>query len=251
MIILKSQKEGFSSVYKILTNQKVYKIYNQSSFACYHRRKLSDFKKIYDQVYKLNLSPRHIVISKNIIEIDELNSDHQLTIKKLFNDEKLLKIFLSQTRKINSIDKRIVKKNLLNEIYSYIYHNPKYYKINKKIHQLEKYLKTYPQDFACHGDLHLKNIYLKKDKIFFLDWDYCVLSSQGYDLAMFAYLEKLNEKQVHKLSIYSKISVKEIFHYLPICHLLDYLYLTIVSGRNDEKMKKLELEVDKFISNIL
>ena len=68
---------------------------------------------------------------------------------------------------------------------------------------------------------------------------------------MFAYLEKLNEKQVHKLSIYSKISVKEIFHYLPICHLLDYLYLTIVSGRSDEKVKKLELEVDKFISNIL
>ena len=68
---------------------------------------------------------------------------------------------------------------------------------------------------------------------------------------MFAYLEKLNEKQVHKLSIYSKISVKEIFHYLPICHLLDYLYLTIVSGRNDKKVKRLELEVDKFISNIL
>lgn len=251
MITLKGQNEGFSSVYKILTNQKVYKIYNQLSFASYRRRKLSDFRKIYDQTYKLNLSPRHKVISKNIIEIDELNSDHQLTIKKLFNDEKLLKIFLAQTRKINSIDKRIVKESLLNEIYSYIYHNPKYYKINQKIYQLKKYLKTYPQDFVCHGDLHLKNIYLKKNKIFFLDWDYCVLSSRGYDLAMFAYLEKLNEKQVHKLSIYSKISVKEIFHYLPICHLLDYLYLTIVSGRNDKKVKKLELEVDKFISNIL
>jgi len=251
MITLKGQNEGFSSVYKILTNQKIYKIYNQLSFASYHRRKLSDFRKIYDQTYKLNLSPRHKVISKNIIEIDELNSDHQLTIKKLFNDEKLLKVFLAQTRKINSIDKRIVKESLLNEIYSYIYHNPKYYKINQKIHQLKKYLKTYPQDFVCHGDLHLKNIYLKKNKIFFLDWDYCVLSSRGYDLAMFAYLEKLNEKQVHKLSIYSKISVKEIFHYLPICHLLDYLYLTIVSGRNDKKLKKLELEVDKFISNIL
>ena len=91
MITLKGQNEGFSSVYKILTNQKVYKIYNQLSFASYHRRKLSDFRKIYDQTYKLNLSPRHKVISKNIIEIDELNSDHQLTIKKLFNDEKLLK----------------------------------------------------------------------------------------------------------------------------------------------------------------
>ena len=72
MITLKGQNEGFSSVYKILTNQKVYKIYNQLSFASYHRRKLSDFRKIYDQTYKLNLSPRHKVISKNIIEIDEL-----------------------------------------------------------------------------------------------------------------------------------------------------------------------------------
>src|SRR6056300_1737295 len=123
MITLKGQNEGFSSVYKILTNQKVYKIYNHT--------------------YKLNLSPRYKVISKNIIEIDELNSDHQLTIKKLFNDEKLLKIFLAQTRKIKSIDKRIVKESLLNEIYSYIYHNPKYYKINQKIHLLKKYLKTY------------------------------------------------------------------------------------------------------------
>jgi hypothetical protein len=105
--------KGFSSVYKILTNQKVYKIYNQLSFASYHRRKLSDFRKIYDQTYKLNLSPRHKVISKNIIEIDELNSDHQLTIKKLFNDEKLLKIFLAQTRKINSIDRRIIKRKLI------------------------------------------------------------------------------------------------------------------------------------------
>jgi len=26
-----------------------------------------------------------------------------------------------------------------------------------------------------------------------LDWDYFILSSSGYDLAMFAYLENLNE----------------------------------------------------------
>jgi hypothetical protein len=71
-----------------------------------------------------------------------------------------------------------------------------------------------------------KYILKRKIRFFFLDWDYCVLSSRGYELATFAYLEKLNEKQIHKLSIYSKISVKEISHYLPICHLLDYLYLS-------------------------
>ena len=70
-------------------------------------------------------------------------------------DEKLLKIFLAQTRKINSIDKRIVKESLLNEIYSYIYHNPKYYKINQKS-PIKKISKNLSSRFCCHGDLHLK-----------------------------------------------------------------------------------------------
>ena len=48
MIGLKDKNEGFSSVYKILTNQKVYKIYNQVAFSKYFRDSLSKFKRLYD-----------------------------------------------------------------------------------------------------------------------------------------------------------------------------------------------------------
>ena len=68
---------------------------------------------------------------------------------------------------------------------------------------------------------------------------------------MFAYLEKLNKKQIKKISLYSKVSIQEIYHYLPICQLLDYLYLSLIPKRNDEVVKKLKLKVDKFISNTL
>ena len=53
MIGLKDKKEGFSSVYKILTDQKIYKIYNQVAFSKYFRDKLSKFKRLYDELYKI------------------------------------------------------------------------------------------------------------------------------------------------------------------------------------------------------
>ena len=84
-----------------------------------------------------------------------------------------------------------------------------------------------------------------------MDWDYFILSSSGYDLAMFAYLENLNEKQINKLSLYSQVSMEEINHYLPICQLLDYLFLSLDHKKNGERARKLKLKVDKFILNNL
>ena len=68
---------------------------------------------------------------------------------------------------------------------------------------------------------------------------------------MFAYLEKLSKKQIEKISLYSKVSLEEIYHYLPICQLLDYLYLSLTYKKNNEIVKKLKLKVDKFISSNL
>ena len=121
----------------------------------------------------------------------------------------------------------------------------------EKINELKKYLDVYLQNKICHGDLHLGNIFLNRNKFYFLDWDYYVLSSSGYDLAMFAYLEKLNKKQIEKISLYSKVSLEEIHHYLPICQLLDYLYLSLDHKKNGERVRKLKLKVDKFILNNL
>ena len=112
MIGLKDKNEGFSSVYKILTDQKIYKIYNQIAFSKYFRDNLSKFKRLYDELCQLKLSVKHKVISKSIIEIEELESDQKVTIKKLFNNERLLKNFLKQIKNIGNVKKKnFIKKN--------------------------------------------------------------------------------------------------------------------------------------------
>ena len=251
MIGLKDKNQGFSSVYKILTDQKIYKIYNQVAFSKYFRDNLLKFKRLYDELYKLKLSVKHKVISKSIIEIEELESDQKVTIKKLFNNERLLKSFLKQIKDIGNVKKNISSKKIIHEIENYTKNDSQHQKINNKINELKKYIDVYLQNKICHGDLHLGNIFLNRNKFYFLDWDYYVLSSSGYDLAMFAYLEKLNKKQIEKISLYSKVSLEEIYHYLPICELLDYLYLSKTYKKNNEAVKKLKLKVDKFILNNL
>ena len=251
MIELKHKNEGFSSVYKILTNQKIYKIYNHIAFSQYFRLRLIKFKKLYDELYKLKLSVNHKVIANRIIEIEEIESDQELNIKKLFNSEKLLKNFLKQINKIGFINQNVSSKKIIHEIENYTKNNSQHQKIYKKINELKRYLNIYNQNKICHGDLHLGNIIINKNRFFFLDWDYFVLSSYGYDLAMFAYLEKLSKKQIEKISLYSKVSLEEIYHYLPICQLLDYLYLSLTYKKNNEVVKKLKLKVDKFISSNL
>jgi thiamine kinase-like enzyme len=247
MIGLKDKNQGFSSVYKILTDQKIYKIYNQVAFSKYFRDNLLKFKRLYDELYKLKLSVKHKVISKSIIEIEELESDQKVTIKKLFNNERLLKSFLKQIKNIGNVKKNISSKKIIHEIENYTKNDSQHQKINNKINELKKYIDVYLQNKICHGDLHLGNIFLNRNKFYFLDWDYYVLSSSGYDLAMFAYLEKLNKKQIEKISLYSKVSLEEIYHYLPICQLLDYLYLSLGHQKNGERARKLKLIVDKFI----
>ena len=251
MIGLKDKNEGFSSVYKILTDQKIYKIYNQVAFSKYFRDNLSKFKRLYDEIYKLKLSVKHKVISKSIIEIEELESDQKVTIKKLFNNERLLKDFLKQIKNIGNVKKNISSKKIIHEIENYTKNDSQHQKINNKLNELKKYIDVYLQNKICNGDLHLGNIFLNRNKFYFLDWDYYVLSSSGYDLAMFAYLEKLNKKQIEKISLYSKVSLEEIHHYLPICQLLDYLYLSLDHKKNVERARKLKLKVDKFILNNL
>lgn len=251
MLSLKGKNNGFSSVYKILTNQKIYKIYNKLAFSIYFRDRQSEFKKLFREVHNLKLSVNHKVISRNIIEIDELKSDQNLSIRRLFNNNKLLKNFLKQIKKINSINKKVSSRKIINEIDNYVKHSSRHQKINNKIGKLKKYIEVYDQNKICHGDLHLENIFIKKNRFLFLDWDYFILSSSGYDLAMFAYLENLNEKQINKLSLYSQVSMEEINHYLPICQLLDYLYLSLIHKKDNKQMKKLKLKVYKFISNNL
>ena len=99
MLNLKGKNNSFSSVYKILTNQKIYKIYNKTAFSLYFRDRQSEFNKLFKELNNLKLSVNHKIISRNIIEIEELKSDQNLNIRRLFNDNKLLKNFLKQIKK--------------------------------------------------------------------------------------------------------------------------------------------------------
>ena len=162
MLSLKGKNNGFSSIYKILTNQKIYKIYNKIAFSKYFRDRQSEFKKLFKEVHNLKLSVNHKVISRNIIEIDELKSDQNLSIRRLFNNNKLLKNFLKQIKKINSINKKVSSRKIINEIDNYVKHSSRHQKINNKIGKLKKYIEVYDQNKICHGDLHLENIFIKK-----------------------------------------------------------------------------------------
>ena len=130
MLSLKGKNNGFSSIYKILTNQKIYKIYNKLAFSIYFRDRQSEFKKLFREVHNLKLSVNHKVISRNIIEIDELKSDQNLSIRRLFNNNKLLKNFLKQIKKINSINKKVSSRKIINEIDNYVKHSSRHQKIN-------------------------------------------------------------------------------------------------------------------------
>ena len=128
MLSFKGKNNGFSSVYKILTNHKIYKIYNKVAFSIFFRDRQSEFKKLFREVHNLKLSVNHKVISRNIIEIDELKSDQNLSIRRLFNNNKLLKNFLKQIKKISSIDKKVSSRKIINEIDNYVRHSTRHQK---------------------------------------------------------------------------------------------------------------------------
>jgi thiamine kinase-like enzyme len=187
-------------------------------------------------------------VSDHIIEIDEIENDIQLNKKELFFDKDKLKKFRDRVLLIQKIDKKTLKKDLTSEIKRYLIYTETPKIIRNNFKKLEKYINRYPQNKVCHGDIHFGNLLVSKGKYYLLDWDYSLISCLGYDIAMFAYLEKLNQKQIEILSDTFKISISEIKHYLPICVLLDCLYQNILFKKINRKLIK---EVSKFIEDTL
>jgi thiamine kinase-like enzyme len=187
-------------------------------------------------------------VSDHIIEIDEIKNDIQLNKKELFFDKDKLKKFRDRVLLIQKIDKKTLKKDLTSEIKRYLIYTETPKIIRNNFKKLEKYINRYPQNKVCHGDIHFGNLLASKEKYYLLDWDYSLISCLGYDIAMFAYLEKLNQNQIEILSDTFKISISEIKHYLPICVLLDCLYQNILFKKINRKLIK---EVSKFIEDTL
>jgi len=250
MIEIKRKNGGFTSLYKIEIKKykKIIKIYNQTAFSSFFRTNLNKTKPFYKSLNNIGISPRYRVVSDHIIEIDEIKNDIQLNKKELFFDKDKLKKFRDRVMLIQKIDKKTLKKDLTSEIKRYLIYTETPKIIRNNFKKLEKYINRYPQNKVCHGDIHFGNLLASKEKYYLLDWDYSLISCLGYDIAMFAYLEKLNQKQIEILSDTFKISISEIKHYLPICVLLDCLYQNILFKKINRKLIK---EVSKFIEDTL
>jgi thiamine kinase-like enzyme len=250
MIEIKRKNGGFTSLYKIEIKKykKIIKIYNQTAFSSFFRTNLNKTKPFYKSLNNIGISPRYRVVSDHIIEIDEIENDIQLNKKELFFDKDKLKKFRDRVMLIQKIDKKTLKKDLTSEIKRYLIYTETPKIIRNNFKKLEKYINRYPQNKVCHGDIHFGNLLASKEKYYLLDWDYSLISCLGYDIAMFAYLEKLNQNQIEILSDTFKISISEIKHYLPICVLLDCLYQNILFKKINRKLIK---EVSKFIEDTL
>ena len=255
MIDLKSKIEGFSKVYRIETQNysKIIKVYNQRAFINYFRVNLKKFSKFYSSIQKLKIAPFHRVLSNHILEINEVKCDYPLNNKIFFNNKRLLTQFKEQILLINKVNKKLIDRNLIDEIKNYLKVTKSNKFIKNKIKKLEDYINKYPQNRICHGDIHFDNLVVSKQKLILIDWDYSIRSGLGYELAMFAYLEKFNKKQIKHLSKIFEVSKNEIEHYLPICKLLDYLYQDISYKLNsNKKIDKTLIKKNKdFILNIL
>jgi thiamine kinase-like enzyme len=250
MINIKRKNAGFTTLYRIeLDNyKKIIKIYDQNAFTKFFRTNLNENKPFYKSLNKICISPNYKVLSEHIIEIDEIENDYQLTKKKLFSDKKKLRKFRDKIRLIQKIDKKTINKSLISEIKNYLNYKEAPKIIRNNIKKVESYINLYPQNKVCHGDIHFGNLLVSKEELYFLDWDYSLISCMGYEIAMFAYLERLNQIQIKTLSEIFEVSINEIRHYLPICILLDYLYQNVLFNNIN---KKLINEITKFIEDIL
>lgn len=250
MINIKRKNAGFTTLYRIeLDNyKKIIKIYDQNAFTKFFRTNLNENKPFYKSLNKICISPNYKVLSEHIIEIDEIENDYQLTKKKLFSDKKKLRKFRDKIRLIQKIDKKTINKSLISEIKNYLNYKEAPKIIRNNIKKVESYINLYPQNKVCHGDIHFGNLLVSKEELYFLDWDYSLISCVGYEIAMFAYLERLNQIQIKTLSEIFEVSINEIRHYLPICILLDYLYQNVLFNNIN---KKLINEITKFIEDIL
>lgn len=250
MINIKRKNAGFTTLYRIeLDNyKKIIKIYDQNAFTKFFRTNLNENKPFYKSLNKICISPNYKVLSDHIIEIDEIENDYQLTKKKLFSDKKKLRKFRDKIRLIQKIDKKTINKSLISEIKNYLNYKEAPKIIRNNIKKVESYINLYPQNKVCHGDIHFGNLLVSKEELYFLDWDYSLISCMGYEIAMFAYLERLNQIQIKTLSEIFEVSINEIRHYLPICILLDYLYQNVLFNNIN---KKLINEITKFIEDIL
>ena len=255
MINLSKINGGFSSIYRLPVDnfEKVIKVINKDAITRFNRNNYHQDIKFYKNLDLLNISPKHKILSKHIIQMDEIVSDFDIDKDKFFRKRDLLKQFKVKINLLRNLRTSLIKNNLSTEIISY--KTTLNLIFNEKIDnfKLENYINTFPQDRICHGDIHFKNLKFSNNNLYFLDWDYKFISSLSFELAMFSYLEKFDKSQIKILSNIFKIPYEEIEYFLPICKMLDVVYIYISKKRtSNQKFKHKYLnDVKRFIVNNL
>ena len=255
MINLSEINGGFSTIYRLPVDnfEKVIKVINKDAITRFNRNNYYQDNKFYKNLDLLNISPKHKILSKHIIQMDEIISDFEINKDIFFKKKYLLKQFKVKINLLKNLKTSLVKKNLSTEIINY----KRILKLifNEEIddYKLKNYINVFPQDRVCHGDIHFKNLKLSNNNLYFLDWDYKVISSLSFELAMFSYLEKFNKSQIKIISNLLNISYKEIEYFFPICKILDIIYFYISKKRtSNQKFKHKYLnEIKRFIVNNL
>lgn len=238
LITFPSHHNGiFSRSYlgKINKKKAFFKIYEQNMLKNFPLNINKKHQSVYKIASNLKIIPKLLYMEKNLI-IQEYVANDNFNVKEFFK-VKNLAIFEKIIKKFNTING-----NRLPNLHSQIINYKKTLKKNKFFEEIlnnseniKNYINIYNQGYLCHGDLHFNNIIKKKNKFLLIDLDYICMSSRGYDIAMLAYQEKLSKSKIKELSVNLKIDVDEIYHYKPICLLLDYLW----------KQNQLELKIIK------
>ena len=255
MINLSKINGGFSSIYRLPVDnfEKVIKVINKDAITRFNRNNYHQDIKFYKNLDLLNISTKHKILSKHIIQMDEIISDFEINKDIFFKKKYLLKQFKVKINLLKKLESSLVKKNLFTEIINYKRILKLIFSEEINNYKLKNYINAFPQDRICHGDIHFKNLKLSNNNLYFLDWDYKVISSLSFELAMFSYLEKFNKSQIKIISNLFNISYKEIEYFFPICKILDIVYFYISEKRtSNQKFKHKYLnEIKRFIVNNL
>ena len=239
MLLEQLKNNSFSKLYRVYDkgSPKVIKIYKKNQYFDLNcPTPLKSHQKNLNVFFKGQLTVKHQVISDQILKIDLIKGYQQPTINNFFL--KSLKNFQIAFKKIHKLK---VKENIVslsikvNQHIELLSKEPLFKKFKINSNKVKKYIEAYEQNTFCHGDLHFENIFINKKNCIFIDWDYCTMSTAGYDLAMLCYLENFNKKQIEQLALATNINVKEIEHYIPIAMLLEFFYqlqLSKLSGKS-------------------
>jgi len=233
MLLEQLKNNSFSKLYRIHDKKgpKFLKIYKKNKYFDLNcPLSLTTHKKNLNTLFKNKLTVGHQIISNQILILDTIKDHKHPNINNFFSiNLKKFSISLKKLQKLKKLkgiislnDKISLSLKILSNEYAL-----KQLKINSQ--KVKNYIGAYEQNTICHGDLHFNNIFTNKTNCIFIDWDYCTISTAGFDLAMLSYLENFNKKQLEILATSNNIKFKEIEHYLPICVLLDFLYQLQIS----------------------